>query len=270
MCNIALKEPKYKREQCILSLYENDEKKILKLVYMSVLRNAGVEDDDIVKIPHTNDEKLDNNICRAKQRIFELAFCNPWDWFFTGTLDASKYDRTNLEQFHADITQFFRLYGRKHKIKISFLLIPELHSDGKTWHMHGLLQGLPENHLQRFKKGMRMGKALADKVLAGDAVFNWKAYQEKFGFCDLEPVRNTEAVSKYITKYITKDLERSVTDVGAHLFYHSRGLKGRIVKKKGSMTLPVIKPSYPGKYCSVWDFPWSEETEQYLTSLFVE
>lgn len=44
-----------------------------------------------------------------------------------------------------------------------------------------------------------MGKAIADKVCRGDIVFNWKAYQKKFGFCDLEPIVNHEAVAKYLT-----------------------------------------------------------------------
>ena len=169
---------------------------MIKVVYMATLRNSGIEDEDSIKIPHTNDEKLENNICRARQKIFELAFCNPWEWFFTGTLDATKYDRTDIEKYHQDITYFLWKYGNKHNFKIDFLLIPELHSDGRTWHMHGLLYGLPEEHLQRLKKGDRMGKALAEKVLAGDPVFNWIPYQKKFGFCDLEPIKSAEAVSK--------------------------------------------------------------------------
>lgn len=195
---------------------------------MNCLRTSGIEDDEhLLKTERgtSNDTKLEESILRSKEKIFELAFCNPWNYFFTGTIDGKKYDRTDLEKYHKDLTRFIRLYNKKHKLSIKFLLIPELHSDGKSWHVHGFLYGLPESHLIRFKLGDKMGKVLADKVEKGNVVFNWLDYQNKFGFCDLEPVKSHEAISKYITKYINKDLAHSVQELNAHLYYHSRGLR---------------------------------------------
>lgn len=34
-----------------------------------------------------NDFKLDNNFSRARSMVLQYALCNPWDYFFTGTLD---------------------------------------------------------------------------------------------------------------------------------------------------------------------------------------
>lgn len=237
---------------------------------MNYLRTAGVECDDEFRLDRccANDEKLSCNISRAKKKIFEYAYCNPWDWFFTATLDKTKYDRQNLEKFHNDITQWLRNYSRLHSTSIKFLLIPEQHSDGKSWHMHGLLYGLPVEHLKQFKIGDKMGKALAEKVRKGDTVYNWLPYAEKFGFCDLEPIRKAEAVSKYITKYISKDLERSVTELNAHLYYHSRGLKTAKVIKKGTMSANIV-PDYENDYCSVKTIPYSEETLKELLSTFI-
>lgn len=263
---MPLKDVKYKHNQTILKVFGYGDNKKIKVITMNTLRNAGVEDDSTPNYVRgtVNDEKLDESISRAKSKIFEYAFCNPWDYFFTATLDPSKYDRTDLEKFHKDLTQFFRDYGKKYGIKIDFLLIPELHKDGKSWHMHGFLKGLPVEHLKQFKIGDTMGKALAEKVVKGDIVYNWEAYQKKFGFCDLEPIRNHEAVSKYITKYINKDLASSVTELNHHLYYHSRVLQTAKKMKKGTYVGDYIAPSFISDYCSTTWLDFSDETLDYL------
>lgn len=267
---MPLKDVKYKRDQTILKVYGYGDNKKIKVVRLNWLRTAGIEDDDECRIPKcsVNDSKLDDNIRRAKNAIFEYAFCNPWDWFFTGTLDPQKYDRTNLDKFHKDLTDWLREYGRYHKIKIKFLLVPERHSDGISWHIHGFLHGLPKEHLKQFVVGDVMGKALAEKVKKGDVVYNWLPYAQKFGFCDLEPIKNPEAVSKYMTKYINKNLASSVKDLNAHLYYHSRGLNKAQVIKKGTMVAPIV-PTYENEYCSVAWLDYSEELLQELSSSFL-
>lgn len=259
-------EPKYKYDQYILKVFGTEQKKKIKLVRMNVLRTEGIEDDKPpVERCSVNEDKLAENISRAKSKIFELAFCNDWDWFFTATLDKNKYDRTDLKKWHKDLTKWISNYNRLHNTEIKFLLIPELHSDGISWHMHGLLYGLPVSHLERFKLGDNMGKALSEKVKNGDTVYNWLAYMNKFGFCDIEPIKNAEAVSKYITKYISKGLADSVTELNAHLYYHSRGLKYAQTKKKGSMLTAInIKPSYSNEYCDVY---WLEYSDKLLNEL---
>lgn len=266
---MPLKDVKYKRDQTILKVYGYGDNKKIKVVRLNWLRTAGIEDDDECRISKcsVNDSKLEENIRRAKNAIFEYAFCNPWDWFFTGTLDPKKYDRTNLDKFHKDLTDWFREYGRYHKIKIKFLLVPEAHSDGISWHIHGFLYGLPKEDLKQFVVGDVMGKGLAEKVKKGDVVYNWLPYAKKFGFCSLEPIRNPEAVSKYMTKYINKNLASSVKDLNAHLYYHSRGLNKAQVIKKGTMVAPIV-PTYENEYCSVAWLDYSEELLQELSSSF--
>lgn len=238
---------------------------------MKCLRTKGIEDETEYRAPKgsVNDFKLEENIQRAKNAIFEYAFCNPWDWFFTGTLDPKKYERTDLERFHKDLTQWFRNYGKKHNVKIKFLLVPELHTDGISWHIHGFLHGLPKEHLKQFVVGDVMGKELAEKVKKGDEVYNWLPYAEKFGFCDLEPIRNAEAISKYIMKYINKNLAKSVKEINAHLYYHSRGLNRAKVIKKGVMGA-AITPTYENEYCSVAWLDYSEELLEHISSSIID
>lgn len=261
---MSIKDLKMKPNQTILKVYGTPEHKKIKVIQMNWLRTSGVEsDEEKAERGTANDSKLEDNILRAKSKIFELAFCNHWDWFFTGTLDKTKYDRTDLDKYHKDLTQWFRDYKKKTGIQIAFLLIPELHSDGKSWHMHGFLRGIPIEHLVQFRIGDKMGKALADKVQKGDAVFNWPAYSKKFGFCDLEPIKNHEAVSKYVTKYVSKSLAEGVTELNAHMYYHSRGLNEAEVIKKGSMAA-TIEPDYENEYCRV---TWVDYSETVLNEL---
>ena len=267
---MPLKDVKYKYNQTIIKTYGYGENKKIKVITMNCLRTSGVEDDNELYSLRgsVNDKKLDESISRAKSKIFELAFCNPWQYFFTGTLNPKLYDRTDLKKYHKDLTKWLANQGQKFGCKIDFLLIPELHTDGKSWHIHGFINGLPDTELKQFIIGDKMGKALAAKVAKGDIVYNWLAYQNKFGFCDLEPIRNAEAVSKYITKYINKNLATSVDELNAHLYYHSRGLQVSQTIKKGSMSAN-IKPTYKNDYCSVlWTDYTPKKLETILKSFF--
>ena len=189
------------------------------------------------------DEKLDNNLSRARQKVFEYAYCNEWDYYFTGTLDPKKYDRTDLPKFHKDLTLWFRHYKRKTGEKIRFLLVPEPHKDG-CWHMHGLLSGVPSSCLSPFPKGT---------PLYGTEYLNWKDYAKKFGFTSLSSVRDAEAVAKYVTKYITKSIAALNKELGAHLYYCSRDLQKSEVTDKGMILTwnPEISPDYENEYCMV-------------------
>ena len=265
-----LNDRAYNYDQTLFKVFGEGKDKKIKLVRMNYLKTSGIELDDIEYVRGTvNENKINESILRSKSKIFELAFCNPWDWFFTGTINPNKQDRTDLELFHKQLTQWLRDYNKKYKLNIKFLFVPEKHKDGKSWHIHGFIYGLPVEHLVQFQVGDKMGKGLADKVMQGDIVYNWQAYFNRFGFCDLEPIRNHEAVSKYVTKYINKELANSVTELNAHTYYHSRGLKFAELIKKGTMIWEDIAPTYENDYCSVVWLDYSEELYNNLLNKYI-
>ena len=154
----------------------------------------------------SSDVKLANNISRAKSKVFEYAYCNHWDYFITLTISPEKYDRYDLKTYIKDLGKFINNYNTVHHSKISYVLIPEQHKDG-AWHMHGLTSGILPKHLETNKNGY----------------LDFAMYAKKFGFCSLSPIKNHEAVCKYITKYVTKELfSRSY---GERCYYCSKGLK---------------------------------------------
>jgi hypothetical protein len=110
-----------------------------------------------------------------------------------------------------------------------------------------------------------MGKKLLEKVKNGETIYNWLDYNSKFGFCDLEPIKNKEALSKYMTKYITKELSHSVTKLNAQCYYHSRGLRFAKEIKKGHMSIGDIQPDFKNEYCSIFWVP-SSKLDYFLNS----
>lgn len=180
------------------------------------------------KQKHYN-KKLDASVSRARRVILEKALCNPWEWFCTFTISKDKFNRKDLITWRDSFTQWMR-DQRKKGFPIQYLIVPERHEDG-SWHAHGLFSGLTESDLISFKemdkKGYRTveGRRLPLKLRKSNYM-NWPAYQEKFGFCSFGPIKNPVAAGFYITKYITKDHDRMVQDVGLHSYYASRGLNG--------------------------------------------
>lgn len=248
-----LKDKEFLYDKTYAKLYECENIKKVKLVLMKQVHNSNIEapQKDCSNRGKVNDAKLSENISRTKQKIFELSFCNPWQFFFTGTLNSKKYNRSDLEKFHKDFSKWISNLNRLNGWNIKYLVVPELHSDGESWHLHGFIMGLPLDGLQEFKIGDKMGKAIAEKVKNGEIVYNWLAYQQKFGFCDLELIRNHEAVAKYVTKYINKELAKNVTSLNAHQYYRSRGLQGAKELKKEPIDWRSISPDFSNEYCKI-------------------
>lgn len=187
-----------------------------------VVAFKGNRDPDAVYVrtreeQQTNENKLDNNFSRARSMVLQYALCNPWDYFFTGTLDAAKYNRFNLDKFMANLSQFVRDKRKKYDAKFQVLLIPEHHQNG-AWHVHGLIYGLPDSVLRSFRSP-------EPQHLIDGGFLNWEDYQNKFGFCSLAPIRDPVATAYYVSKYISKDLSQRAGDLGKHLYYHSRPLR---------------------------------------------
>lgn len=181
-----------------------------------------------------NDCKLENSLSRTKSCVLELALCNHWDWFVTLTLDPGKFDRFDLPLWRKTFAQWVRNYNRLHNTHIAYLLIPERHKDG-AWHMHGLLSGLPDGML----------------VVNDYGYMDWPAYARKFGYISMGKVRDRERVSKYITKYITKDMAGRAAELHAHLYYASKGLKRAEVVHAG---YAVFGDGFAPDYCNEYMF----------------
>lgn len=209
---------------------------------------------EIPHIPHVpaprsgrgeNDQKFKQSLIRAKSVITQIAICNDWDWFFTCTLNPEIHDNTTYFAFCCKFPQWVRDYNKKYGCKIKYLLVPEQHEKG-TWHVHGFLSGIPEDHISEFVPGIHPWKL----IHAG--FMNWGRCSNAFGFCSLGRVRDPVAAGFYVSKYITADLSKSAVSVGSHLYWCSVGLLrakpfGYVYDR--SLTLDLLIDT-EGQYCS--------------------
>lgn len=213
-----------------------------------------------------HDEKLASSISRTKSKINELALCNGWDYFVTLTFNQKLIgDRHDLRALSKRLRKFINNYNQRTLgAHVRYLLIPEKHKDG-TWHFHGLITGMPKEGLRLFSAREHLPNHILKKLRCGGEVYEWLPYRKSFGFCNLEPIQSAERVSKYITKYITKDLHNTVTEQNAHLYYASQGLKRKERVREGFLETP-FEPDFENDYVRVKSATNLDE----LTCFFVE
>lgn len=222
-------ESPYLSDQFTVSQYGEH---IVKIVYHKSLMRSGWEfSKSKPRKGSVNEEKLDCNVSRTRSAVREYVLCNPWAYWCTLTVSPQKHDRYDLEGFKKELSEFFHNLNRRRspENKLVYLLVPEMHRDG-AWHMHGFLNGLQASDLYVNENGY----------------LGWKKYENKFGFISIDPIRDIDRASSYVTKYITKDLQNTVKKINAHSFYASHGLSHATRLYSGSA-------SFKGEYD--WEHP---------------
>lgn len=244
--------PKKLYDQAILKQFTPSLFKLTQMKYPIYLEKKNVPKGTV------NYEKLRSNIVRARNNIFELASCNEWELFVTLTLDPKKYDRSDLGRFNKDLSQYFRDLNKKIGSKIEYVLIPEYHEDKTSWHMHGMIKGLPIDQLRIFTQKDKIPKRIKELLQQDRKIYDWIGYRNKFGWVTAEAIQNIEALSKYITKYIKKDMDARNKELNAKLYYCSQGLKRAEIIKKGHGAPNTVTPDYENDWIKVY---WSNNLE---------
>lgn len=157
------------------------------------------------------------NRCKAqsakvsKDMVYNLARANDWEYFITLTFDREKVEADNYNAVTKKLQNFLDNL-RKRKCKdMKYLIVPELHKDGKHYHFHGLLANCD-------------GMSFVDsglKTKDGLTIYNMADWH--VGFTTATKVKDTQRVCSYIAKYITKALTMSLPN--KKRFYASQNLK---------------------------------------------
>ena len=132
--------------------------------------------------------EVSNN--RAKQKIYELARSNEWEYFLTLTFAEDRY---NYELLTKKLSKWINNIKRDYAPEMKYIFVPELHKDGAL-HFHGIVANI--GNLPLIDSGY---KDRNDNI-----IFNINAY--KMGFTTATQVTDSGRVASYMTKYITKDL----------------------------------------------------------------
>lgn len=208
-------------DKCITNL-DADEKEFNKI--KKECDEFGVLLDDEQKKPKnplTDDEKLLKRIendNRAKSKIYDYAMANKWDWFFTLTFSPNIVDRTNYRECKNKLQGWLKKIRERYSPTLKFLFVPELHEDGESWHFHGLVANMTNVNFE-----MAINPKDESIIIHnGKVVFNCEKWN--YGFSECTKIVDTQRVSNYITKYITKSLL-------AHLEGENRYLCSRNLNK---------------------------------------
>lgn len=145
----------------------------------------------------------------TKNKIYNIARSNTWDWFITLTFDREKVNSTNYDEVTRRITQFMNNIRKKKCPDMVYLIVPELHKDGKHYHFHGLLTNVDGLHFTESGK--------TDK--SGHTIYNIREWN--YGFTTATRVQDAERVSSYITKYLTKDCDMELKNKKHYLCSHN-------------------------------------------------
>ena len=259
----------YQRDVATLKKYRED---YYKITLHRQLRRAGYEEiegdgeskrEAGKKNTADNDEKLSASLSRTRAAIYELALCNEWEWFVTLTLNPEYHDRKDLKSHKKKLSVWIRNYNRIHKTDIKYLLIPEQHADGESWHMHGLMKGLPIEHLREFTEQEKLPIRILIELKKGRKVYTWEDYAKKFGYITVTKIRHLESVSRYITKYVTKDLAKTRIGLNEHLYYCSQGLKRSELIYTGQLT-KELEEDYSNDYVKIKTVPSFDEAIGYF------
>lgn len=145
-----------------------------------------------------------NSTNRAKTMVYNYARSNNWEWFITLTFDGKKIaDRTDYELCSSSVREWLKNMKKRYAPDLKYIVVPELHKDGVSWHFHGLLSNCGKMKFER-AVNPHNGNLLFTKGENKLPVYNMKNH--KMGHNTATPIQNTAKASGYITKYITKEL----------------------------------------------------------------
>ena len=176
------------------------------------------------------DEKL-KNMYRVRRKLFDYAKNNQFDYFWTLTFD-SNFDDNDERMRAARLGKDFR-----------YIFVPELHKSGLL-HFHGVSGGY-----------------CPELVYSGHKFKNTRVYNcvsFEAGFTNVQMVRSKAKISRYITKYITKDLMNSPVRKNKKKYWCSKNLT---LPREYAWTkdfVPDVEPAFDSDICSIYNFTKEE------------
>lgn len=152
---------------------------------------------------------------RSKSVIYDIARSNTWEWFITLTFDPEKVNSFDYDECSKGLKNWLDRVRRKCDGDLKYIIIPELHKSGR-YHFHGLLSGA--YGLEFVDSGHETN---------GDIIYNIGSY--KLGFTTATQVKDTNRVSMYIAKYVTKEL--TACTKGKKRYWASRNCEKPVVNQ---------------------------------------
>lgn len=196
----------------------------------------------------TSPENLARSARRARQRLFDLAWCNPeLRWFTTLTLNADVVgDRYDVGIQSNRLRRW--LDNQVRRRGLAYIIVPEYHRDGAI-HWHGLFNDAldyRESPTIIRPEGGRPYRPGTDEERAsiidagGHVVYN--IVQWRYGFSTaVQLYGRRESAVGYVAKYVTKAMSGGHGHIGGRWYWHG-----------GQLAEPDVY---------TYDIPWDEVSE---------
>ena len=217
----------------VLTVYKNYK------VYRGSAEKESRDFDDNVSLnsePKTDEEKEYEklkNLWRIKTKIKDYILSNDFNYFWTLTFKADRYDYDlAFKKMGKWLEKMRKKYG-----KFDYIMIPELHKDGAI-HFHGVTGGLNALIVE------------ADVRHKGAKVYNCLEWE--YGFTTLTKIRDKEKTASYVTKYITKEMQNSIVEKGKKKYWCSRGLRKPDVTFSELNLAPDLKPDFQNDIIAIY------------------
>ncbi len=140
----------------------------------------------------SKERSLRSSLSRTINRIYYLSRSNIWDWFVTLTFNPDKVNSFDYSECVEKLGKWLNNCKRNCP-NMKYIVVPEKHESGR-FHFHGLfadcdaLGFVDSGHITR----------------NGQTIYNIGRY--RLGFTTATKIDDNEKATKYICKYISKDL----------------------------------------------------------------
>ena len=144
------------------------------------------------EIARKKKRSLASSMNRTVNAVYKIARSNFWDWFVTLTFDPEKVDSFDYGITVKKLSKWLN-NCKSQCPDMGYVIVPEKHESGR-FHFHGLFRGCD-------------GLGFTDsghKDKKGNVIFNVGKY--KLGWSTATKINDQSSVTKYIAKYINKDL----------------------------------------------------------------
>lgn len=203
--------------------------KVIEYKTPRLLTKENVEPDRILsKNPKTglpNPHSFEISLRRTRTVLQDLVLCNKFDSFVTFTFSTDRYNVASCKKrMSVWLKDQSKRYG-----KFTYIIVPEYHKD-KAIHFHALFN----DYKGRIVQHVHNDKPLTYK---NRPVYTVKSYRH--GFTNFQFIEDTERVSSYIRKYITKSMPVLPS---SKRYWTSRDLKKPdILRNYGFESMPFVE-----------------------------
>ncbi len=184
-------------DDCIMESFEKNQ--YGEYYYMRV--------HDLDEVLEREERSRSVSMARTVNKVYAIARGNAWEWFCTFTFSPEVVDRYDYAAVSGLMHRW--LDSCRHQSSdMQYMVVPELHKDG-AFHFHGLFS--------------KCGGVLKLSHFR-DGVYNIRSFL--YGHTTALIVVNPDAASRYISKYITKDL--CAVSAGKRRYWASRNVSAPV------------------------------------------